>query len=398
MPGTRISEKQSPPVVAPTAGLGAHGDSRAHAPRALLLAALCVEFTFALAARGGFFPPDNTIVLVWSLALLSISYFLNSDWRSIRAEELVLLLLAAWWLATARLHGVAGSFQPMGASIVSFVAAAAVVRQSPRRWRRGGPLFCIAIAALTAVVGLVACDVRWYPLSMRGQDLWRLSGTITYSNAAGLLLGMALLLAMDRTLQTRWGSLAIAACASGLVATQSRSVVLATLVAGLWLARRELRNALVPLSLGAFAGIVTVANSNGLARRPLALCVSMLTLALVPIVSEGVQRSGRLSIRTRRAVTVAAGAIGLAVLLGAVIGARSEVAKRIDLGSDVGRLHEWRSALQQFHTSIWTGVGPDQLLVISKSKGTTTYFAHNEYLQILAGGGLIEIGRASCRE
>lgn len=280
----------------------------------------------------------------------------------------------------------------MGASIVSFVAAAAVVRQSPRRWRRGGALFCIAIAALTAVVGLVACDVRWYPLSMRGQDLWRLSGTITYSNAAGLLLGMALLLAMDRTLQTRWGSLAIAACASGLVATQSRSVVLATLVAGLWLARRELRNALVPLSLGAFAGIVTVANSNGLARRPLALCVSMLTLALVPIVSEGVQRSGRLSIRTRRAVTVAAGAIGLAVLLGAVIGARSEVAKRIDLGSDVGRLHEWRSALQQFHTSIWTGVGPDQLLVISKSKGTTTYFAHNEYLQILAGGGLIALG------
>jgi hypothetical protein len=380
-------------VVAPTADVGAHRDSRVHALRALLLAALCVEFTFALVARGGFFSPDSTIVLIWSLALLSISYFLATDRRSIRAEEVILLLLAAWWLVTARLHGAAGNFQPMGASIVSFVAAAAIVRQTPWLWRRNGALVAIALSAATAVAGLVACDLRWYPLAMRGQDLWRLAGTVTYSNATGLLLGMGLLLAMDRTMQTRWSSFAIAACTAGLIATQSRSAVLAALVAFAWLARREFRAALVPLSAGSFAGIVTVANSNGHAGRPLALCVSMPALALVPTVSEWMQRSsGRWRSRTLRAPTAALGAIGAAILFGALLGARSEALKRIDLGSDFGRLHEWRSALQQFHTSIWTGVGPDQLLVISKPKGTSTYFAHNEYLQLLAGGGLIALG------
>lgn len=380
-------------MVAPTADVDPHAELRVNALRALFLAALCLELTFAVVARGGFFSPDSAIVLVWSLALLSVSYFFTSDHRSIRSEDVLFLVLAAWWLVTARLHGVTGSFEPMGASVVSFVTAAVVVRQSSWRWRRSGSLFGIVLCATTALVGIVACNLRWYPLAMRGQDLWRLSGTVTYSNAAGLLLAMGLLLALDRTLQTRWSSFAVAACTAGLIASQSRSAVFAALVAFVWLARSEVRSALVPLLIGTLAGLITVANSSGPADRPLGLCMSLLALALVPALTGRSWPSPRhWSARARRVATWTAGAIGVAVILGAVIAARTEAVKRVDAGSDLGRFREWRAALQQFHSSIWTGIGPDQQLAISRSQGTSTYFAHNEYLQILAGGGLIALG------
>lgn len=376
-----------------TAPMGEAHRLRTDAVQALVLITLCVELTFALVAKGAFFSPESSIVLIGSLALLSVSYFRLTDWRAIRPEEVLLVLLALWWLVTARLHDVAGSFEPLGASIVAFVAAAMAVRRSPPSWRRPVSLWIVAISSTTAIVGLVACGLRWYPIAMRGQDLWRLSSTLTYSNAAGLLLAMALLIATDRSLAGWWSPIAIAACTAGLVASQSRAAVFAAVVAFAWLARHELVAAIIPIGLGTWAGLLTVASSGGDARQPVVLGATLLVLAAAPVATTSLLRFRRRLVgRSRRRSAGAIGALALVLLGAAVLAARREVARRVDLGSDLGRFHEWRAALQQFHSSIWTGVGPDRLLVLSRSEGISTYFAHNEYLQILAGGGLVAAG------
>jgi len=376
-----------------TPGVAARPRVATSAKRAVILLVLCVEVAFALLVKGAFFYPFSVIVFVWSLWLLAATFYIMDDLRSMRAEDLVLLLLTLWWLITAWLHSDVSRFDPIGASIVCFVAAAVVVQESPWWGRRTAGLVVIALSSISAVIGIFACDLRWYPIAIRGQDLWRLASTLTYSNAAGLLLAMALLIATDRELRVRWSPLAIAACTAGLVASQSRSAVLATAMGFLLCARSEFVDALVPIGIGAFAGLVTVAGSLG--RRPdaVSLCVAMLALALVPWMAAVVPRLfDRIGLSTRRARAWAVAAAGLVLCMIAVLVAHDEVLRRIDVGSDLARVREWRAAAEQWRQSIWTGVGPDRLLTISKSKGFVTYFAQNEYLQVLAGGGLVALG------
>jgi O-antigen ligase len=242
---------------------------------------------------------------------------------------------------------------------------------------------------MAAVMGIVACNLRLYPYAISAQGLWRLSSTITYSNAAGLLFAMVLLIATSPLFVTIWTRLAVAVCASGLIATQSRSAVLAVVICFLVFARRELILYVWALIVGTVSGLITVAASSGVGSRPVALALSLLVIGALPL-AGALTRSARAErrARQRRPGSALFAVLAALVLLCLLVLARSEVVKRIDYGSDVGRVREWGAALSQFRSSPWTGSGPDMLLPLH-GNGGVTYFAHNEYLQVLAGGGVV---------
>jgi len=63
----------------------------------------------------------------------------------------------------------------------------------------------------------------------------------------------------------------------------------------------------------------------------------------------------------------------------------------LDAADNGDRISIWASALDQWRSSPVVGVGADRILQVHyiPADGTTAIFAHNEYLQILADGGVI---------
>jgi hypothetical protein len=86
--------------------------------------------------------------------------------------------------------------------------------------------------------------------------------------------------------------------------------------------------------------------------------------------------------------------IGVALLVVAALtlvalAVRNPIALRLQTGSSYDRELEWSSALHQWWTSPFTGVGPDVILNLHTSPASFDHFAHNEYLQMLADGGIV---------
>jgi O-antigen ligase len=79
--------------------------------------------------------------------------------------------------------------------------------------------------------------------------------------------------------------------------------------------------------------------------------------------------------------------IGIAVGAGLVL--RVPIERRVALGSSEDRGYEWTAAVDQWRSSPIVGVGPDQTLYFHAPDGNFAHFSHNEYLQILADGGLV---------
>ena len=104
--------------------------------------------------------------------------------------------LALWWLVRAAAQGRPGSFLPLGASFVGFVAAFLATRGLSGGYRVFATQVVVALGAVSAAVGLLAATTRRYPLAMPAQNLWRVATTLTYSNAAGVLLAMAVLVGL----------------------------------------------------------------------------------------------------------------------------------------------------------------------------------------------------------
>ena len=359
--------------------------------RAVLLIGLLATFIYALVAHGGFFRPASTVILATALVTVALSILLSSNTRSLLAEDIALLGLAGWWLASAQLHHSVGSFVPLGASIVAFWASSMVVRDAPPHWKVVTNYVLVLAGAATALLGLVGCAVRWYPIAMRGQNIWRLSGTMTYSNAAGLLLAMTLLLSMSSLVSNRWRPLLVAVNAAGLVATESRGAVVAFILGAAFCARRECKGSWLALSSGVAAGLVMVARSTGHPHQVGALVISLVIVLLAayshPLEQIVKSRLTSSSSRYVRRFSVPAVTLANFLVLGFLV--RRQLVHRIDVGSNLGRLREWRAALRQFWSSPWIGRGPDQALMTKPGTSLSVHFAHNEYLQILAGGGVI---------
>jgi O-antigen ligase len=349
----------------------------------LLGAIVVLEAAFAIVAKGAFFRPASSLVLVTSALLLGLGYLFERPLVGPRPEDIAILALAACWWITGAVHGNASSFLPFGASLIAIAGSAAAVRSLDKKARRLVATSLTVIVTAFSVAGIVACELRISTWSTRAHGLWRLSGSITYANAAGLLLAMGLCLVLDED-RPQWRSFGTSCCVAGLVATQSRGAVLACAV-GLFLMRKTARKSLLALGIGLVAGLVVVATSRAAGATLGAAVVICVLLACSPLVTSLAQRQeGWL----RRRKVVAAALASLAILV-AIITSASVAVARLDRGSDVGRIREWHSAINQAFSSPWIGVGPDQLLV--GPSGRLDYFAHNEVLQVACGAGVLGV-------
>jgi hypothetical protein len=283
-------------------------------------------------------------------------------------------------------HGQGKAFLPLGASMLGFLAGFLVVRRLDNAQRTWTATAIATIGAAAAAIGLEASVTRHFPLAMPAQNLWRLSTTLTYSDAAGLLVGIALLVGVSLDQQKWLARVDVYLCAAALVATQSRGAALAVVVGAFFVPLTTARAALRALLVGVASGLVVVATSSGPAKHPVAAIavVAGLIVAVVVRPPSTVRRatiSRRAFVRTMLGIAVCVIVAGIAL--------RTPIQRRVELSSTNDRVVEWTAAFKQWWSSPITGTGPDKILRFHAKQGTFAHFAHNEYLQVAAGSGLV---------
>ncbi len=361
-----------------------------------IVAGLVVAATFR---QGAFYPADAALVLTVSLVVVITLLFARPDGRAVAVVAAV-GGLALWWLVRAAAQGRTGSFLPLGASMVGFGCAFLATRRLEDRYRVLATQLVVAVGAVSAAAGLVATTARWYPLAMPAQNLWRLATTLTYSNAAGALLAMALLAGLGLEQRARTTRLMVCLCAAGLVATQSRGAVLGAIVGILVVPLAQLRRAGFTVCLGVLGGLAVVATSSGGSAQPLAtfaVIAAVVIAVALPRRGYSVGLSAKLAersaggMRKRVVILVVLGLATIGIAVGAGLVLRVPIERRVALGSSEDRGYEWTAAADQWRSSPIVGVGPDQTLYFHAPDGNFAHFSHNEYLQILADGGLVGV-------
>jgi len=334
--------------------------------------------------EGGFWHADAFLALVVSLVCLVIVLVANPPDRRSATALISILMLASWWLVRAATTASFAEFLPLGASIVAFAAAFAAVRPLQRRAREVAGLGVACLGAAGAVVGFAGLIGRWYPMAMPAQGLWRLSSTLTYSDAAGLVLGVCLLLALGSDICPVLTRIVVCLCAGGLIATQSRGAYIAFLCACAIVPGRRFAAFLVPILAGLVLGLSAIVSSpeTGSVAWLAVVLVVMVSLASLPrwtVLRRPVRQTGR----------VVFGLILMSLAIGAFVLVHHELTLRVFAPSDQDRSVEWSAAFHQWASAPLLGVGPDRLLVFHAADGTFAHFAHNEYLQIAADAGVI---------
>ena len=371
-------------------------------PRASALTPFLGAVTVGLLAaatfrEGAFHPADAMAVGVVSVALIVACLGSGIDRRAWLAVA-GLLALTTWWIVDGFHHHANGHLLPLGASVPGFAAAFLVMRRQETEARRQFVTAITALGAAFGLAGLVAVGVRWFPLAISSDGLWRESTTITYSNSAGTLLAICLLLSFGTDLTRRFPRLCTALLAASLVATESRGATLAFIVALPLVPWSTLRRAIRPTALGVGAGLSLVATAFGDQRQLGSLLLAGALLAVATVVPP---RTSPLVTLTRSAtgrwkiIGLLLATAGVAVV--ACLALRVPFYIRQDPGPGLAREAEARAALGQWQTSPFVGVGPDKILLLVGPHGcgpgcpnvNFDYFAHDEYLQILADSGLI---------
>ena len=160
--------------------------------RALLLPALLFGLVLIVGVRqGGFWPSDAFVAAAGSVALLVAAAIAHPFDRRALSVVGALVALALWWSVRAATTASLGAVLPFGASCLACASAYAVVRplRGPPRQLAGLGVACLGAAG--GLIGFAGLIWRWFPLAMPAQGLWRLSTTLTYSDAAGLVLDCA---------------------------------------------------------------------------------------------------------------------------------------------------------------------------------------------------------------
>ena len=231
-------------------------------------------------------------------------------------------LLALWWCIRSVTAGAGTDFLPLGASIIAFAAAFAAVRPLPTRTRDEAALALAGLGAVGALAGFVGLVWRWFPLAMPAQGLWRLSSSLTYADAAGLVFGICLLLALGCSRAPSVVRVVVCLNLAGLLATQSRGALLAVACGCFLVPARRFGALAVPLAAGLALGVAAIASSPD--NHPVPWLAALLVLAVALAVVPGVVVSdvAGLSSGCSRASAVCA-AIGVALLVHHEIGLRA---------------------------------------------------------------------------
>jgi O-Antigen ligase len=340
--------------------------------------------------EGGFWPGAAAVVAVASIGvLLAAAVMVPPDRRGVLVVGTI-LLLAAWWSIRAVTAGSPESFLPLGASMLAFAAAFAVTRGLSGRPRQLAALGVACLGAVIALLGFAGLVWRWFPLAMPAQGLWRLSSTLTYSDAAGLVLGMCLLVALGLDLWPPLVRVAVCLSAAGLLATQSRGAYVAVACACLLVPWRRYVRFQVPLAAGTALGVAAIFASA--AAGPVPWLGALLVVAV--LVSALAAREGE-PFRGGTGTRVLVGAVVACAVAATLALLHHEVGLRALAPSDRDRSVEWSTALHQWRSAPIVGVGPDRLLHFHASDGTLAHFVHNEYLQVAADAGLVGLALLS---
>jgi len=244
------------------------------------------------------------------------------------------------------------------------------------------------LGVMGALVGWAGLIWRWYPMAIPTQRLWRLSSTITYSDAAGMILAVCLFVSLAGGSRPWLSRLAVCLCAGGAIASQSRGALVGLACALVIIPGRQFVVFAVPIAAGLALGVAAVATSTSTTDVPL-LGVALVATTACSLVPVPVARTGGRDRTDRRwpvLIVVAVAAVAL-LAIGTLL--HHEIAIRFASPSDQDRTAEWSAALHQFASGPIYGVGPDRLLEFRAADGTYAHFAHNEYLQVAADIGLI---------
>jgi len=331
----------------------------------------------ALIRKGAFFLPD-----AWVFPLLLAGVAVACRRRPSRGERTVLVALGAfslWWAVASIAWGVPSRAPLLIGTAVGFGAALVIGRSFDAVQRAAIHRNVVALGGVMAVIGVAGIVYRAYPYAMVHDGLWRVAGTLTYANAAGLLLAVTAPLAIvleDVRPATRRIAVFLIVC--GLIATESRGALFAFVVVLPMLPRRCLREAVWPGVLAVFGGVACIAAASGTHAQPL--------LALVVIVLAALAGRGAPALRSRTSAALLLLGFGAVVLLATHPSATSRLStSTLDL-----RTNEWSAAYRVAKAHPLIGGGPERNLPLN-NHGAFAYFAHNEYLQVAAGGGIVAL-------
>ena len=244
-----------------------------------------------------------------------------------------------------------------------------------------------SLGAVGSLVGFTGLIWRWFPVAMPAQGLWRLSSSLTYADAAGLAYGVCLLLALGCARAPALVRVVVCLNLAGVLATQSRGAILAVACGAFLVPARCYREFAVPLVAGLSLGVAAIGSSPG--ASPVLWLAPVLVLA---VVVAAVSRPEHLRAWSSPLVRSLVFAAALCAAIGAALLLHHEIGLRALAPSDQDRSAEWSSGLHQWITAPLVGVGPDRLLEVHASDGSTAHFVHNEYLQVTADAGIVGLG------
>jgi O-Antigen ligase len=336
---------------------------------------------------GGFWPAEALAVALIAAVLLVAALVVAPPDRRSAFVLASLGLLALWWYVRSVTAGPGAHFLPLGASIVAFAAAFAAVRPLIGRAREHAALAMAGLGAVAALAGFAGLIWRFVPLAIPAQGLWRLSSSLTYADAAGLVFGVCLLLALGCGQAPTVVRIVVCLNLAGLLATQSRGALLAVACGCFLVPGRRYRELAVPLVAGLAVGVAAIASSPQ--GQPVPWLAVVLVLGITVAAGSRPGTALRWSAtRIRTFVCLA----GVAVAIGAALLVHHEIGLRALAPSDQDRSAEWWSGLHQLFSAPLVGVGPDRLLELHASDGSSAHFVHNEYLQVAADAGLVGLG------
>ena len=339
----------------------------------------------AILRRGGFYWPDHAILpaLLAVLALVSV----RTIGAPARAIVAALGAFVAWWTVAAVGWGVPAQALPLLGSLIGFGAALLLGQALPSAHRATVHRGVVVVGVGVAAIGLFGVLFHSYPLAMQHQALWRLAATLTYANAAGLMLAMCAPMVATAPLSPVARRVALFLVLTGVAATLSRGPVVALIVALPFVPRPALRAAAWPALLAAGAGAVVLATADSSGFQPV-LAVSLLVGAVLAV------RPPAAVFTPRSPATIASAAIVVVLLAAAAFAPAA--ARRAGGGTLGDRGDSWPAAARQFRSHPVVGAGPEHKLVLKatpadRAAGITriSRFAHNEYLQVAAGAGLV---------
>ena len=368
----------------------------------LLAALLLMALAGSAFAQGGFYSRGQGFLIALLLAAGCLALTIRRAEVNGNGRTAMLIVAVAGWPVLA---GVQHSELASGLRLGLLALGVPVTIGCARRLSGGtARLLLDGLIGLGAVLALIG----WYgvlehraPLAIEGQGLYRAASTLSYPNAAGVLLALLALLGValavgqpsDRRWQSRGALLSVLLI--GLAATLSRGALMTfaagvlVLSAGLGV-RRVLTVLAWPL-LGAVVGAAALLPAAPTTAHPnplLAVAGLLLGSAIGSITLGSIAPAGRAT------GWLAVPCLGLASAGTAIVVRRPFAGigrARLNLDSP-DRWAVWHAAWRVFARHPVVGVGPGlRSLSWHPTTGGTQIFsyAHNEYLQLLADLGVL---------